>query len=1138
MANVQNNTGNELRLRDITAPHLNQSGYGAQMKRTFENIDDNFKILGNRDFIKGDTGYSLRSIAIPMIEKNEETGDEIFTKDGIEVLKAILSINDVNGEFLDELPSKSKADVIAALDDPDHPERVSVRSTKYHSLVEYITSECIINEIEVYDPANPSDSAIIGTTNDFVFRDARFVHTEDYQSTDYSDLYDYSCTVHLVLLRKEENGIDTYELVYQVLQNTPTLYYDGSIGAFCWMMFGNKTGIIAQGPQGTSGRNAAMHIVKGCWNVTIPIAENATAVRVTKALIDGIWENVDDPAIKETISSWVGEACIMLVDREGTGADDPHQQQEQPLQDPDVMYPLAFASEIRQYETGEIGVWCDRSNCIQTDTDDTIVRSSFFGISYDSGSLLHALFVPIKKGAGVDLDHTSVHAIWATPVGSQFESASYELHITPFKTYNDIQVLGEELSVNAPIPSNEDDWNDRLTKIDEHRYDPTEGAQNKLDAPRLQIDYPQVIISGPVSNGVPVAALGIGTSYLDPLVDLEATLNPLNTGTNEIYREVPRIKLGAGGVVQIGANKDNNANNNKGSLVVSNIYSSLRAISTSDDGGCPLSLIGTNGTINFGDSNKITENEFDMYGTVNISKDMNVSGNADIIGNVTVGKLATITIDPDTGAEKEIDNYNRIWLNSDNNHIQIYDDTASSLDLIRYTNATREDGYKVYDLASLSYDTYGMNITFSNPQSRNGKILTNAHSIRLGENTILSRDSIGGGTRKGIMGRVISLWGNTASETVSKLTYLPNRGNFNGQYGLNFEPTEDNEHEGEVHTFKCVKQGMPSEQLGAGSISPKTDQVKLKFEFSRKYCTGWSCRLEKAQRNITVQLLVYHGSDQNGNWEEIARGSDTRTVDINWQVFGSVQYSETPKATEHEITLNIDKNFKRSISQNNYIKFRYAIEITDTVIFANGAAISGSHYLWGKDGTLKLTSTSVKTGNKPEEIIIDNSYPEFLFSYTTQGNAGIIPNTVYQNGLILTGVNRHRNIGIYSLVSNDGDDDNDKCGIFASFENVKFDEETEPGNAICFISAADLWAKIYGDGSRPDSDTVLTGKVEKTIPSTGDLKPGKLYYLNALDDYFSFLGGIGGTDRFDYLYENLEDLTGLQQMNNQANTVQ
>ena len=51
----------------IQTPALNHN-FGENIQTTFQNIDDNFGVLANRDFVKGDAGDSLISINVPFSE--------------------------------------------------------------------------------------------------------------------------------------------------------------------------------------------------------------------------------------------------------------------------------------------------------------------------------------------------------------------------------------------------------------------------------------------------------------------------------------------------------------------------------------------------------------------------------------------------------------------------------------------------------------------------------------------------------------------------------------------------------------------------------------------------------------------------------------------------------------------------------------------------------------------------------------------------------------------------------------------------------------------------------------------------------------------------------------------------------------
>lgn len=75
-------------LKNIVAPSLTQAGYGRGIDEQFRSIDENFRILANRDFVKGDRGYSVRSNTIYLTSwtgSNDIDKQLMLTRYGIQV---------------------------------------------------------------------------------------------------------------------------------------------------------------------------------------------------------------------------------------------------------------------------------------------------------------------------------------------------------------------------------------------------------------------------------------------------------------------------------------------------------------------------------------------------------------------------------------------------------------------------------------------------------------------------------------------------------------------------------------------------------------------------------------------------------------------------------------------------------------------------------------------------------------------------------------------------------------------------------------------------------------------------------------------------------------------------------------------
>ena len=72
MSEIQNNG---IPLKKIVAPSLNQSNYAENLSGTFDNIDKNFATLANYDFIKGESGKSIRIEEVSFFNEDGELNE-------------------------------------------------------------------------------------------------------------------------------------------------------------------------------------------------------------------------------------------------------------------------------------------------------------------------------------------------------------------------------------------------------------------------------------------------------------------------------------------------------------------------------------------------------------------------------------------------------------------------------------------------------------------------------------------------------------------------------------------------------------------------------------------------------------------------------------------------------------------------------------------------------------------------------------------------------------------------------------------------------------------------------------------------------------------------------------------------------
>ena len=57
---MSNTINNQIPLTQIIAPSLSDVNYASGLNDVFDNINDNFSTLSNHDFIKGESGTSVK----------------------------------------------------------------------------------------------------------------------------------------------------------------------------------------------------------------------------------------------------------------------------------------------------------------------------------------------------------------------------------------------------------------------------------------------------------------------------------------------------------------------------------------------------------------------------------------------------------------------------------------------------------------------------------------------------------------------------------------------------------------------------------------------------------------------------------------------------------------------------------------------------------------------------------------------------------------------------------------------------------------------------------------------------------------------------------------------------------------------
>lgn len=251
----------------IEAPSLDSANYGDNIKECFENINNNFDKISNTDFLKGKQGDSVILKSYDLSQSDN--------KNIIEAIKKAIS----NEHKLTEADSISYTN--------DKGELITVNW--YDNLDKnpgflYI-NEAILNE---YDEGIKPVSSL-----PYIYRDPRFEFAVyNYaKETDYSNISDFSCVLYF-------KGVDNNNnMLFTVMDIFPTLYFDNVQNAFCWKIWGNKTGLIANGPAGKNGDPGYMAVV--CRNVDDRIQGSDSIYKIRKVFKNGEPVDINEDEIKK-----------------------------------------------------------------------------------------------------------------------------------------------------------------------------------------------------------------------------------------------------------------------------------------------------------------------------------------------------------------------------------------------------------------------------------------------------------------------------------------------------------------------------------------------------------------------------------------------------------------------------------------------------------------------------------------------------------------------------------------------------------------------------------------------------------------------------------------------------------------------
>lgn len=413
-------------IKPITAPSLNSAEYGSQLRGVFENIDANFRLLGNADFIKGETGNSAK-IKRESFFDIDDAGNKKLSHFGIALLKAI----DPYGQYERDddtnkyvfLPSNS------GIYSP-------VNGVTWYS--NFFSDDLTDNYLYVvYGEDGNSGVETPYTSLYYIFLDGRFASNVSFMSPDnvYDDIEDLSCIAIY-------NCVDNLER-FDLLKNAfPTMYYEDGIG-LCWKVNGSNTGMPVRGIPGKDGQNSTLHIVKGEFT-----GQN-DEYKITHIYKKDEFAIIDS----EQLYDLNGQAAVILADSErlvpsidaatGNPNLDPSGKLIYVSQPALVFY---FGQLYVDEDTNDVYAKCNSSNAVNIEFSFNEFYNTLKNIDLYNDSahgVLKGLFLPINKKKAVHL----LAAADSTGHGSS-DHDRQDLVITPIDDIDAFDAENKNLNID------------------------------------------------------------------------------------------------------------------------------------------------------------------------------------------------------------------------------------------------------------------------------------------------------------------------------------------------------------------------------------------------------------------------------------------------------------------------------------------------------------------------------------------------------------------------------------------------------------------------------------------------------------------------------------------------------------------
>lgn len=411
---MSNTINNQIPLTQIIAPSLSDVNYASGLNDVFDNINDNFSTLSNHDFIKGESGTSVK-----IQEDKFFNEDGSLTVLGKKLQYCILSLSNNEDEYADVIDGEGNH--ITVFD-----------YFKANPGVLYMIYNTV-NDVNIQTPVAISSLY-------YVFLDGRYATTKMgmIDESQYTNIKDFSCVlvydanIKSIVDDKEVNG------GFKALTTAfPTIYYESNIG-LCWKVNGNGTGIPVQGVPGRNGLDTNLQIVKGSSPKKTESNQIVSNITSLYGLYDGFIEF--DP--NEDYSYLHGKAALILTPNVNTANDN--------------SFYFGMLEVKGDVGSQEVRAYCDQSTSIDYSMAAETMINVMKNINIVGGDIAHnilpGLFIPMENRG--DNSTQKVHLMAATSLTNtegQSSDLKTDLMYTPISDINNFDISGADDEGNQLI---------------------------------------------------------------------------------------------------------------------------------------------------------------------------------------------------------------------------------------------------------------------------------------------------------------------------------------------------------------------------------------------------------------------------------------------------------------------------------------------------------------------------------------------------------------------------------------------------------------------------------------------------------------------------------------------------------------